>query len=170
MAIFNRKKEEVDFLMGLIKSTLDNEISELYDENVVISFLGDVTKLSPVLRETLKNAEEKTKNNTGVKLNIALNYGSRDEIVHAVKNIIKFGYKEEDVTEELISKELYTKGMPDPDLLVRTGGEMRISNYLLWQIAYSEFYVTSKFWPEFDEEELIKAILEFNNRNRRFGV
>ena len=76
----------------------------------------------------------------------------------------------EDVTEELISKELYTKGMPDPDLLVRTGGEMRISNYLLWQIAYSEFYVTSKFWPEFDEEELIKAILEFNNRNRRFGV
>ena len=167
---WNRKKEEVDFLMGLIKSTLDNEISELYDENVVISFLGDVTKLSPVLRETLKNAEEKTKNNTGVKLNIALNYGSRDEIVHAVKNIIKFGYKEEDVTEELISKELYTKGMPDPDLLVRTGGEMRISNYLLWQIAYSEFYVTSKFWPEFDEEELIKAILEFNNRNRRFGV
>ena len=156
--------------MGLIKSTLDNEISELYDENVVISFLGDVTKLSPVLRETLKNAEEKTKNNTGVKLNIALNYGSRDEIVHAVKNIVREGYKEEDITEELISKELYTKGMPDPDLLVRTGGEMRISNYLLWQIAYSEFYVTSKFWPEFDEEELIKAILEFNNRNRRFGV
>ena len=156
--------------MGLIKSTLDNEISELYDENVVISFLGDTTKLSTTLRETLKNAEEKTKNNNGVKLNIALNYGSRDEIVHAVKNIVKSGYKEDEITEELISKELYTKSMPDPDLLVRTGGEMRISNYLLWQIAYSEFYVTDKFWPEFDEDELIKAILEFNKRNRRFGV
>ena len=167
---WNRKKEEVDFLMGLIKSTLDNEISELYDENVVISFLGDTTKLSTTLRETLKNAEEKTKNNNGVKLNIALNYGSRDEIVHAVKNIVKSGYKEDEITEELISKELYTKSMPDPDLLVRTGGEMRISNYLLWQIAYSEFYVTDKFWPEFDEDELIKAILEFNKRNRRFGV
>ena len=99
-----------------------------------------------------------------------MNYGSRDEIVHAVKNIVKSGYKEDEITEELISKELYTKSMPDPDLLVRTGGEMRISNYLLWQIAYSEFYVTQKFWPEFDKKALEEAVLEFNRRQRRFGV
>ncbi len=166
---WNRKKEEVDFLMGLIKTTLDNELSELHEENVVIKFIGDISKLSSSLQDTMNNSVEKTKNNTGVKLNIAINYGGRAEIVNAVKSIVRKGVKEEDITEECITKELYTGNIPEPDLLVRTGGEMRISNYLLWQIAYSEFYVTDKFWPEFDEEELIKAILEYNSRQRRFG-
>lgn len=167
---WNRKQEEVKFLMDLVKSTMISELKELYEENVVIKFIGDMTRLAPDLVEVLKNAENKTKDNTGVKLQIALNYGSRDEIVHAVKNIIDKGISSSDVTEELISSELYTKDIPMPDLLVRTGGEMRISNYLLWQIAYSEFYVTDKFWPEFDEKALIDAIVEFNSRNRRFGV
>lgn len=166
---WNRKKEEVDFLMGLIKTTLDNELSELHEENVVINFIGDISKLSPVLQETMSNSVEKTKNNTGVKLNIAINYGGRAEIVNAVKNIVRQGINEEDITEELITKELYTASAPMPDLLIRTGGEMRISNYLLWQIAYSEFYVTDKYWPEFGEEELSKALTEYNSRQRRFG-
>ena len=167
---WNRKKEEVDFLMGLIKTTLDTELAELYDENVVINFIGDISKLSPILQETMANSVEKTKNNTGVKLNIAINYGGRAEIVNAVKNIVKKGIKEEDITEELITNELYTGSAPMPDLLIRTGGEMRISNYLLWQIAYSEFYVTDKYWPEFDEEALSNAIIEYNSRQRRFGA
>ena len=167
---WNRKKDEVDFLMGLIKTTLDAELTELYDENVVIKFIGDISKLSPMLQETMANSVEKTKNNTGVKLNIAINYGGRAEIVNAVKNIIRKGIKEEDITEELITNELYTGSAPMPDLLVRTGGEMRISNYLLWQIAYSEFYVTDKYWPEFNEEALSDAIIEYNSRQRRFGA
>lgn len=167
---WNRKQEEVKFLMDLVKTTMINELKELYDENVVIKFIGDMTKLKPDLVEVLRNAEEKTSTNTGVKLNIALNYGSRDEIVHAVKNIVNKAVSAGEITEELITNELYTKGIPMPDLLVRTGGEMRISNYLLWQIAYSEFYVTKKYWPEFDENALVEAIVEFNSRNRRFGV
>jgi len=167
---WNRKKEEVDFLMGLIKTTLDTELAELYNENVVINFIGDISKLSPILQETMANSVEKTKNNTGVKLNIAINYGGRAEIVNAVKNIVRKGIKEEDITEELITNELYTGSAPMPDLLIRTGGEMRISNYLLWQIAYSEFYVTDKYWPEFDEAALSDAIIEYNSRQRRFGA
>ncbi len=167
---WNRKQEEVSFLMDLIASTIENELSELYKEGVVMKFIGDLSKLSPKLRQILKNAEEVTKDNKGVKFQIALNYGARNEIVNAVKSIVDKGYKSEDITEELISKELYTSDIPEPDLLIRTGGEMRISNYLLWQIAYSEFYVTEKFWPEFDENALSEAILEFNSRQRRFGV
>ena len=121
------------------------------------------------MQKIVKNAEIKTQENTGVNLNIAFNYGSRDEIVNAVKTIVKSGISQDKITEELISKNLYTKEIPDPDLLIRTGGEKRISNYLLWQIAYSELYVTDAFWPDFDNSELTKAILEFEKRNRRFG-
>ncbi|MBR1943340.1 isoprenyl transferase [bacterium] len=167
---WNRKQEEVDFLMDLFCKTLKNETLEMHEKNVVINFIGDTTKLSPKLQEILRESSELTKDNTGVHLQIAFNYGSRDEIVHAVKNIINKNIPAEDVTEELISNELYTSGMPCPDLLIRTGGEMRISNYLLWQIAYSEFYVTQKFWPEFNKDALADAILEFKNRQRRFGV
>ena len=103
-------------------------------------------------------------------MQIAFNYGSRDEIVHAVKNIVKKGVSADEITEDLISSELYTANTPNPDLLIRTGGEMRISNYLLWQIAYSEFYVTQQFWPEFGKNALAEAIIEFKNRQRRFGV
>lgn len=166
---WNRKKEEVEFLMNLLAKTLCNELDEMHKENVKICFLGDLTKLNKKLVEIIQNAQEKTKNNTGVNLNIAFNYGSRDEITNAVKAIVKEGIPFEDITEETVSKHLYTKNIPDPDLLIRTGGEKRISNYLLWQAAYSEIYVTDAFWPDFDREQLDKAIIDFDKRNRRFG-
>lgn len=170
---WNRKKEEVDFLMNLLAKTLTDELDEMHKENVKIKFVGNIEKLNPKLIEILKNAENKTKNNTGVNLQIAFNYGARDEIVNAVKKIaqkaldgeIKIG----EIDEKFVSENLYTAKIPDPDLLIRTGGEKRISNYLLWQIAYSEVYVTEKFWPEFDENALTEAILEFEKRNRRYG-
>lgn len=164
---WNRKPEEVNFLMDLLGQTLKNELKEMHENNVVISFIGDTTKLSVKLQEILNNAVETTKNNTGVNLQIAFNYGSRDEIVHAVNEIIVSG--EKNITEETISKHLYTKNIPDPDLLIRTGGEMRISNYLLWQIAYSEIIIRQEFWPEFDKNKLAECVLEYNKRNRRFG-
>ena len=164
---WNRKPEEVKFLMDLLAQTLKNELKEMDENNVVISFIGDTTKLSDKLQEILANAVETTKNNTGVNLQIAFNYGSRDELVHAVQNIVNEGIK--DITEDTISKHLYTKNIPDPDLLIRTGGEMRVSNYLLWQIAYSEFIVIPEFWPEFNRDKLAECVQEYKRRNRRFG-
>ena len=164
---WNRKPEEVNFLMDLLGQTLKNELKEMHENNVVISFIGDTSKLSNKLQKILTDAVETTKNNTGVNLQIAFNYGSRDEIVHAVNSIIKEGLT--DITEETISKHLYTAKIPDPDLLIRTGGEMRVSNYLLWQIAYSEFIVIPEFWPDFNKEKLAECITEYKRRNRRFG-
>lgn len=170
---WNRKPEEVDFLMNLLGNTIKNELAELHENGVVISFLGDLTKLNPKLQEILYNAIDVTKDNNGVHLQIAFNYGARDEIVTAVKNIAqKVQYGElsvDDVTEDIVSNELYTKNSPDPDLLIRTGGELRVSNYLLWQIAYSELLIVDEFWPEFDRDSLASAIKEFYNRNRRWG-
>ena len=166
---WNRKKEEVEFLMGLLAKTLLNELDDMHRENVKIRFLGDIAQLNKNLIKIVNDAQEKTKNNTGVNLNIAFNYGARNEIVHAMQSIIKEGIAPEQISEETISKHLYTKDIPDPDLLIRTGGEKRISNYLLWQLAYSEIYVTDTYWPEFDRKELTKAIVEFEKRNRRFG-
>lgn len=167
---WNRKKEEVDFLMDLFCKTLKNETREMHQKNVRIKFIGNLEKLSQKLRNILEESSELTKNNTGVTLQIAFNYGSRDEIVNAVKKIVNEKIPADEITEDLISSELYTAEVPDPDLLIRTGGEMRISNYLLWQIAYSEFYVTKKFWPDFGREELKDAVIDFQKRQRRFGV
>ena len=164
---WKRKPEEVNFLMDLLAQTLKNELKEMNENNVVISFIGDISKLGEKLQNILNNAVETTKNNTGVNLQIAFNYGARDEIVHAMQSIINEGIT--DIDEETISKHLYTKNIPDPDLLIRTGGEVRVSNYLLWQIAYSEIMVVPEFWPEFGKENLKKCILEFSERNRRFG-
>ncbi len=170
---WNRKPEEVDFLMDLLGQTLKNELQEMHENNVVISFIGDLTKLSPKLQEILSHSVEVTKNNTGVRLQIAFNYGARDEMLHAVRNIalkVKDGeLLPEDISVNTISKALYTYDIPDPDLLIRTGGEMRVSNYLLWQIAYSEFYVTKILWPDFDKQALSDAIEEFHSRQRRYG-
>ena len=166
---WNRKPEEVNFLMDLLGNTIKNELNEMHENGVVINFIGDLTKLSPKLQEILYNAVEYTKDNKGVKLQIAFNYGARDEIVNAVKSIVDKGVKSEDITSDLISQNLYTSNIPDPDLLIRTGGEMRVSNYLLWQIAYSEFLVTKQFWPEFDKNSLSDAIMEFAHRQRRYG-
>lgn len=168
---WNRKPEEVNFLMDLLGQTLKNELQEMHENNVVISFIGDTTQLSDNLQKILKNAVETTKNNTGVNLQIAFNYGSRAEIVKAVREIAT-KYKEgeiSEISEKTISEHLYTNNIPDPDVLIRTGGEMRISNYLLWQIAYSEFIVVQDYWPEFNKESLAACIEEYNKRNRRFG-
>ena len=164
---WNRKKEEVDFLMNLLAITMKNETKELNENNVKISFIGNLSALNKNLQDVLLNAKDVTKNNTGVNLQIAINYGARDEIITAVNEILKSGIKEVDV--DLFEKFLYTKNIPDPDLLIRTGGELRVSNYLLWQIAYSEIYVTKKYWPEFDEEALIEAVRAFKERQRRYG-
>lgn len=171
---WNRKQEEVDFLMNLLGETIKNELNEMHSNSVVINFIGDLTKLNPKLQEILAHAVEVTKNNTGVHLQIAFNYGSRAELANAIKEICKKVHDGnlniEEINEEIISKSLYTKNIPDPDLLIRTGGEMRVSNYLLWQIAYSEFLVTNKYWPEFDKTALAEAVEEFNHRHRRYGA
>lgn len=170
---WNRKQEEIDFLMELLALTIKNELKELNENNVVIKFIGDLSRLNKKLQKILSEAVEKTQNNKGVNLQIAFNYGARAEILQAFKNLsqkVQSGeISKENITEDDISKELYTADIPDPDLLIRTGGEMRISNYLLWQIAYSEIFVTNQFWPDFNEDSMADAILEFKNRQRRFG-
>ncbi len=170
---WNRSKEEVNFLMTLLANTLKNELSELDENEVRIKFIGDIEGLNPDLQKILRNSEEQTADNTGVKLQIAFNYGSRMEIANACKRIaqqVKDGVLNiEDITENTISANLYTSEIPDPDLLIRTGGEKRISNYLMWQCAYSEIYVTNTFWPEFDKDSLAEAIFEYGRRTRRFG-
>ncbi len=166
---WNRKQEEVDFLMSLLANTIKSQLEELNQNNVKLRFIGYLKALNPTLQEILAQAVETTKNNTGVNLQIAINYGARNEIVNAIKDMMYQGVKPEDVNEELVSKFLYTSSVPDPDLLIRTGGEMRVSNYLLWQIAYCELYITKTFWPEFDEEALKNSILEFAKRQRRWG-
>ena len=170
---WGRAKEEVAFLMKLLVTTIEHELSDLYDNGVKIKFIGDLSRFSKELNIAIQNAERETENNSEFLLQIAINYGGRDEIKNAVKSIAKkvlSGELEpEDITEETIQNELYNPDVKEPDLLIRTGGEMRVSNFLLWQIAYSEFYVTPVFWPEFDEEELKKAIQSFSSRVRRFG-
>lgn len=171
---WNRSPEEVSFLMDLFVKTISHELLELGKNQVSLKFIGDISRLSPKLQKVLKNAEEETENNNDVHLQIAINYGGRNEIVHSVQKIaksVKEGLIEpENISEKLIGENLYTSSIPNPDLLIRTGGEMRVSNYLLWQIAYSEFYVTKTFWPDFDENALKDAVEEFNKRQRRYGA
>jgi len=166
---WNRNQDEVDFLMGLLASTIKNELKELHQNNVKLRFIGNIKGLNADLQRILADAENTTKDNKGVNLQIAINYGARDELVHAMRHIIEEAIPANEVTEDVIQSHLYTKDIPNPDLLIRTGGEMRVSNYLLWQIAYSELYITPKYWPEFNEEALEGAIREFAKRHRRYG-
>ncbi len=164
-----RPREEVEGLLRLLESVIENELAELNKEGVQIRHIGRKEELKPVLRKKLERAIEVTKTNDRLILCIAWNYGGRDEIVHAVKNLIASGTSSKQVTEQLISASLYTAGLPDPDLVIRTSGEMRMSNFLIWQTAYSEWYVTPVLWPDFDKEELIKALEAFKTRDRRYG-
>ena len=170
---WNRHKEEIDFLMSLLFKTINSEMKGFIQNGIKVRFIGALDCLNQNLKDLIKLCEEKTKNNTNLNLQIAFNYGSRNEITNAVKliaeKVLKNDIAVSDITEEEISNNLYTKDIPDPDLLVRTGGEQRLSNYLLWQSAYSELYITQTLWPDFNESELKKAIKEFNSRNRRFG-
>lgn len=170
---WKRPKLEVDALMNLLVTYLRNEIDELHKNNVKLTAVGDFEKLPEACVKELHSAMDKTKDNTGVHLNLALNYGGRNDIREAVVEIAK-EYKEgkislEDITEERIKKHLSTGEIPDPDLVIRTSGEQRLSNFLLWDIAYSEFYYTDIHWPDFDGEELEKAIYAYQKRERRFG-
>ena len=168
-----RPKEEVSYLMDLPEKMFTSFMPELMENNVKVEVIGVVEKLPENTRKAVEDAIEQTKNNTGLKLIFALNYGSKDEIVTAVKRIAQGAanneYKVEEIDEQLISDNLFTKDTPDPDLLIRTSGEQRISNFLLWQIAYSEFIFTKVAWPDFVEEEFYKALLEYQSRDRRFG-
>ena len=168
-----RPKEEVSYLMDLPEKMFSSFMPELMENNVKVEVIGVVEKLPENTRKAVDDAIEQTKNNTGLKLIFALNYGSKDEIVTAVKRIAQGAanneYKVEEIDEQLISDNLFTKDTPDPDLLIRTSGEQRISNFLLWQIAYSEFIFTKVAWPDFVEEEFYKALLEYQSRDRRFG-
>ena len=170
---WKRSKEEVGALMKLLQAYLENFMKRSDASNVKIQIIGDRSNLSLPIKKGIEAVENKTKNNTGTVLNIAFNYGGRDEIVKAVKNIaLNIKNKNidiEDINEELISNNLYTKNIPDPDLMIRTSGEQRTSNFLPWQLVYSEFYFSEKYWPEFTSEDMDKAIEEYNRRNRKFG-
>ena len=172
---WKRSTEEVSGIFKLLVFYVSKELAELHRENVRIHILGDYSKLPEDALKAVENAIATTKNNTGLKFNIALNYGSRNEIKNAVQSIgrdIKEGLlSPEEITEELIGSKLETgiAGIPDPDLLIRTSGEERISNYLLWQIAYTELYVTPVLWPDFRRADLYRAILDYQRRERRFG-
>ena len=162
-----RPKDEVLGLMNLLKTYLKSELETMLSNKISFRVIGDISKFSKDLQEEIVNVTDKTKDNKEMILNIALNYGARQELLRAFKLLKEKNIT--DITEQNISDNLYTKGLPDPDLLIRTSGEMRISNFLLWQIAYSEIYVTKVLWPDFTEEEFYKAIIEYQKRERRFG-
>ena len=170
---WKRSEDEVGALMILLQKYLDDYSKRADTENIKVKVLGDITRLSEGMQKSIKKCMERTKNNTGVVFNIALNYGSRNEIVSAVKNIAYEVKNEninvEEITEDTISNNLYTAGEPDPDLLIRTSGELRLSNFLLWQLAYTEFLFVDKHWPDFSEEDIDMAIEVFQKRNRKFG-
>jgi undecaprenyl diphosphate synthase len=164
-----RPKEEVNGLMMLLESVVVNELDELHQEGVCIRHIGRLDAMPAGLAAKVKNAIEVTRNNTKLYLTIAWNYGGRDEIVYAVQQLIKAGVRPEEVTEQAISAALFTAGTPDPDLVIRTSGELRLSNFLVWQSAYSEWFITPVYWPDFGKEDLRQAILDFGKRDRRYG-
>ncbi len=170
---WKRPNEEVSALMNLFKSYLEEALADFKDDSIVVRFIGDKSQFSDELQNLMVKNEESSKDRDGMVLNIAMNYGSRDEIVRAVKIIsskVKSGeLNEDDITEDIISSYLYTSGQPDPDLIIRPSGEYRISNFLLWQCAYSEFVIMNKLWPDFTTDDLDEALEIFSKRNRRFG-
>ena len=170
---WNRPKFEVDALMSLLLSSLKDELKTLQDNNIKLKVIGDISKLPNKNQKELQQVIDKTKDNTRMTLVLALSYGSKVEILDAVKSIsekVKVGDIDiTDINEDLFSKNLYTTGMPDVDLLIRTSGETRISNFLLWQIAYAELFFLEKLWPDFDRSDLFNTILDYQNRERRFG-
>ncbi len=166
---WSRPRAEVRALMMLAQNVLMREIEELHQRGVRVRILGRRSELDPSLARAIAAAEAKTRDNTAMTVNVALNYGGRADIVDAVREIAQSGSRPEDIDEQMISAHLSTAGQPDPDLVIRTAGEMRLSNFLIWQAAYAEFYATPTFWPDFDRAELIRAIQAFQSRHRRFG-
>ena len=166
---WKRPAAEVSVLMSLLKRYLRLELQTLVSNNIRFNVIGRETELSPEVRHELMIGQQETQNNSGMLFNIALNYGGRAEIVAAAKQAIASGLEPEDLDEERFGSLLYTAGQPDPDLLIRTSGEMRVSNFLLWQIAYSEIWVTDTLWPDFRSRHLLEGILAYQKRDRRYG-
>lgn len=167
---WGRPAEEVRGLMTILEQVIERELNELYKEGVQIRHIGRLDGISPRLQKKIEHAVEMTSHNDTLILNVAFNYGGRQEIIDAVRHLIKAGVEPDRVDDALLSQYLYTTGQPDPDLIVRTSGEMRFSNFLIWQSAYAEFYVTETYWPDFDETELQKALEHYARRERRFGL
>ncbi len=171
---WNRPKEEVDALMKLLRNYMKNCLKRANQNNMCVRVIGEKSRLDDDIRKSIEELEEATKNNTGLHFTIAINYGGRDELVRATREIAKKvaagELKPEEITEEMMNSNLDTAGLPDPDLMIRTCNELRISNFLLWQLAYTEFYITPVAWPDFSKEELEKAVEAYNHRDRRFGL
>lgn len=165
---WKRPKEEIDNIMKIFKEYLE-DAKNFKDENIQVQFIGDRSVLDPDIQRLMKESEDASCDATGLHLNIAINYGGRDEIVHAVKNIVDSGIDVNDITEQTITDSLYTSGQPDPDFIIRPSGEYRLSNYLIWQSAYAEYWFSDILWPDFKPKDLERAIDDFNKRNRRFG-
>lgn len=166
---WERPDEEVRTLMDILEDVIHREIRALHEQGVRLLHLGTLERLSPGLQDAVRQAIELTKDNRGITLNVAFNYGGRAEILGAVRRIVQEGISPQEIDEAIFSTYLNTAGMPDPDLIIRTAGEMRLSNFLLWQSAYSEYYCTPAFWPDFDEKELHMALIAYSQRHRRFG-
>lgn len=164
---WKRPDDEVEGLMELFAKTMLAEVDGLHEEHVRVKTIGDLSRLPADTRNAFDEAWEKTRGNDGMTLVVAVNYGSRQEILHAVRTLVESGVE---VNEQSFSDALYTAGMPDPELLIRTSGEMRVSNFLLWQLAYTEFYCTDVLWPDFDRYEFLRALLAYQSRDRRFGA
>lgn len=166
---WGRPTEEVQGLLQILEDVIDRELAELHKEGVQLRHIGRLEKLAPKLQTKVLHAVELTRNNDRLILNIAWNYGGRDEIVQAIQRMMKDGVQPEQVNDEMVRRYLYTASVPDPDLIIRTSGELRTSNFLIWQTAYSEWYVTPAYWPDFDKEEYRRALETYAQRDRRYG-
>ncbi len=166
---WGRPREEVQGLMHILEDVIDRELAELHKEGVQLRHIGRLERLAPTLQEKVLDAIDLTKDNNRLVLNVAFNYGGRDEIIQAIQRMIKDGVEADKVTDDLVSQYLYTAGVPDPDLIIRTSGELRVSNFLIWQAAYAEWYITPTYWPDFDKEEYRRALATFGQRDRRYG-
>jgi len=167
---WGRSEDEVKALMSIFERVIDRELLELHEDGVQLHHIGRREHIPSKLKQKVLNAIKLTQNNQRLILNVAFDYGGRDELVRAIQHMITDGVPAEQVDESLVSSYLYTAGLPDPDLIIRTSGEMRVSNFLIWQGAYAEFYVTPTLWPDFDKDELYKALKYYNQRERRFGL
>jgi undecaprenyl diphosphate synthase len=166
---WGRPEEEVEGLMKIFEDVIDHELQELHDQGVQLRHIGRLDRLDPTFRQKVLNALEFTRENSRLVLNVAFNYGGRDEIVNAIQCMIRDGVAPEEVTAEKVNQYLFTAGVPDPDLIIRTSGELRGSNFLIWQGAYSEWIFPEVYWPDFDKEQLRLALQEYSHRERRYG-
>jgi undecaprenyl diphosphate synthase len=167
---WGRPEAEVQGLLSILTRVLDREVPELHEQGVRLRHLGRLERIPPALERKVRDAIELTKDNDRLVLNVAFNYGGRAEMVDALRRIIADGVSPDALDEDLVSSYVYTSGQPDPDLIIRTSGEMRISNFLIWQAAYAEFYTSPTLWPDFGKDELYEALKDFNRRERRFGL